>query len=140
MVGLAIALAVVLVNDRGSGGAASGVASGSDTTSTTIYREGDVIVFLELDISPEQSAAIEQVLVGHTVVAEYEYWDHAASLDEARRLFRDNAQMLAKLETQPELVPPSYRVTLVQADTPSAAELIVALDGLAGVLQATSTL
>jgi cell division protein FtsX len=139
-VGLAIAVAVVLLNGGQSGGGSPRPEAGrADGTSTTIEREGDVIVFLEQDVTAAQSAAIEQVLGSHTGVAQYEYWDHARSLEEAQHLFRDNARMTAKLETNPELVPPSYRVTLVHDDTRSAAELIVALDGLAGVLQATST-
>jgi cell division protein FtsX len=134
-VGLAIATIVVLLNDGGSGGRSTGAGSASaEVTSTTVDRGGDVIAFLEPSITPEQSAAIEQVLSDHPDVAHHEYWDHAASLWEARRLFRDNAEMTAKLEENPELVPPSYRVTLVRDDTRSAAQLIAVLDGATGVL------
>jgi cell division protein FtsX len=139
-VGLAIAAIVVLLNDGDSGGRSPGVRSASaEVTSTTVDRVGDVIAFLEPSITPEQSAAIEQVLSDHPDVADYEYWDHAASLSEALRLFRDNAEMTAKLEENPELVPPSYRVTLVRDDTRSAAELIAVLDGAAGVLDVVTS-
>ena len=140
MVGLAVALAIVLSNDAGSGNGTQRSASASDrVTSPTDDREGDVIVFLEFDITSEESAAIEQVLASSPLVAQFEYWDHAMSHEEALRLFRDNPEMLAKLQASPELVPASYRVTLVEDDVPSATELILALDGVAGVLKTVST-
>ena len=139
--GLAIALAVVLVNDGGAGSGTPRTASASDpVTSPTDDREGDVLVFLEQDITPDQSAAIRQVLASSPLVAQFEYWDHARSHEEALWLFRDNADMMAKLQASPELVPASYRVTLAQDDIPSATELILALDGVEGVLQTVSTL
>ena len=59
MVGLAVALAIVLSNDAGSGNGTQRSASASDrVTSPTDDREGDVIVFLEFDITSEESAAI----------------------------------------------------------------------------------
>ncbi len=141
MVGLAIALAVVLMNDGGPGNGTPRAASAADDVMLpTDDRDGDVIVFLEHDITPEQSTAIEQVLASSPRVAQFEYWDHAMSHEEALQLFRDNPEMLAKLQASPELVPASYRVTLVEDDIPSATELILALDGVAGVLQTVSTL
>lgn len=141
MVGLAVALAIVLLNDGGSGNGTQRSASASDgVTSPTDDREGDVIVFLEFDITSEESAAIEQVLASSPLVARFEYWDQAMSHEEALQLFRDNPEMMAKLQASPELVPASYRVTLVEDDVPSATELILAFDGVAGVLQTVSTL
>lgn len=141
MAGLAVALAIVLSNDGGSGNGTQRSASASGrVTSPTDDREGDVIVFLESDITSEQSAAIEQVLASSPLVAQFEYWDQAMSHEEALHLFRDSPEMMAKLQASPELVPASYRATLVEDDVPSATELILAFDGVAGVLRTVSTL
>lgn len=137
VVGLAIALGVVVVltGDSDSPDAPEATAGTASTTSTTVVdRGGDVLVFLEPDVTEQQRSDIEGALEAIPEVAGVEYWDQAAGLAEALRLFADNPVMLAKLESNPDLVPASYRVSLMRRDVPSAVATITAVDGRPGVL------
>ncbi len=54
------------------------------------------------------------------------------------RLFAENAEMLAKIEQDPGLVPASYRLSLVSKDVRSAVTIITDVEGLPGVLDVTA--
>jgi FtsX extracellular domain len=100
-------------------------------------RGGEVIVFLDGDVSDEERRGVESALEAHPDVVAYEYWDHEESLAEARTLFRDNGEMLAKITEQPEIIPASYRLDVAGDDVESAGRVTLDLEGLPGVMRAT---
>jgi hypothetical protein len=75
-------------------------------------------------------------LYSRAAVASFEYWDEAASLEEARHLFRDDAEMLARIEQTPDFAPLSYRTTLADVDRVEAGRIAYQLDEWPGVLEA----
>jgi cell division transport system permease protein len=75
------------------------------------WQEGiELIVFLQRDITEEQQAALEEVIGSNPEVSDYRYVDVAESHSEAIRLFSRNAAMMERLEADPEMVPPSFRL------------------------------
>jgi cell division protein FtsX len=134
-------VAIGLVVTLGPGDSASRedrVAGGTAPTSTTaVDRGGDVLVFLDRWVTDDERRGIEAVLDDHAQVADYQFWDQTESLAEARRLFSGNAEMLAKLDQDPGIIPSSYRITLTSADPQSAGRVVADLDGRAGVKEMT---
>jgi hypothetical protein len=133
--GLLIAAGFVVARDddpagRGAPEAAADVAT---TAPPPADRSGDVLVFLDQGVSDEDRRGIEAVLDADPRVAGYEYWDNAESVEEARRLFSRNAEMLAKIEREPELIPSSYRLTVIDGDWQAAGRLAAELEDLPGV-------
>jgi cell division protein FtsX len=105
---------------------------------TAADRGGDVLVFLDDDLTDAERQAVVAELDARSEVASYEYWDEAASLAEARELFRDDAEMLEKLDNG-TTVPTSYRLTLNDIDRVSAGRLALDLEDLPGVLETVVT-
>lgn len=105
---------------------------------TAVDRGGDVLVFLDEDLTDAERQAVVAELDARSEVATYEYWDEAASLAEARDMFRDDAEMLEKLDNG-ATVPTSYRLTLTDVDRVSAGRLALDLENLPGVLEAVVT-
>jgi len=100
----------------------------------------DVLVYIDRDITEAQFHAIGQHLDDDGRVTAWEYFDSEASMEEYRDVFAGNPEMLAEGETNPELVPTTFRIELVD-DRPDAMiafiEDYVVLDG---VTRATSSL
>ncbi|HKE75540.1 MAG TPA: permease-like cell division protein FtsX [Acidimicrobiales bacterium] len=137
--GALFTLGAVLVLDDGDSGSDGGdsslAGSVAPTADSAADRGGDVLVFLDQDVTDAQRQSIEAWLDRHPEVASIEYWDQAESLAEARRLFRHNPEMLAKIDANPEAIPASYRLALTTAGLGSAGRIAVDADGLPGVLR-----
>jgi cell division protein FtsX len=143
VVGLIVAIGLVVTLGRNDSSrresAATGGAGAVSTSSsaTSIDRDGHVLVFLERDVTEAERQTIEAALDNHPQVAGHEFWDQADSLAEARRLFRNNAEMLAKLDRDPGIIPSSYRITLTHADPASAGRVVADFQDQPGVMQVT---
>jgi cell division protein FtsX len=94
-----------------------------------------VLVFLDRRVTDDERRGIEAVLDDHPQVADYGFWNQAESLAEARRLFSGNAEMLAKLDRDPGIIPSSYPITLTSADPQSAGRVVADLESRPGVMQ-----
>jgi cell division transport system permease protein len=70
----------------------------------------ELIVFLDRTITDEQRAALQDSIDTNPEVDDYRFVDVDESHDEAMRLFERNAAMRERLEADPEMVPPSYRI------------------------------
>jgi hypothetical protein len=103
-----------------------------------VDRGGHVLVFLVEGVSDAERRGIEVVLDAQEDVEDDEYWNAEESRAEARRLFRDDAEMLAKIEAGVH-VPESYRLLLRDPSRPNAMVVSSHLDGLPGVLEVTIT-
>jgi FtsX extracellular domain len=100
-------------------------------------RGGEVIVFLDLDVSDEERRGVEEALDADPEVVAYEYWDQEESLAEARRLFQNNGKMLATINESPEIIPASYRLDVAGTDVESAGRVALDLEELPGVDRTT---
>ena len=100
--------------------------------------DGDVLIFLDADITEDERAAIEVRLLENSAVLAYDYVDHQTSLDEARRLFAGHEVMLQRIAEEPELVPTSFRLVLLQADLTTTSVLVDELAALPGVHESMS--
>jgi hypothetical protein len=100
--------------------------------------DGDVLIFLDADITEDERAAIEVRLLENSAVLAHDYVDHQTSLDEARRLFAGNEVMLQRIAEEPELVPTSFRLVLLQADLTTTSVLVDELAALPGVHESMS--
>jgi FtsX extracellular domain len=139
LAGLAIgAAATVVVGDTQLAAPASLPDDESGADDQVVDRGGHVLVFLVEGVSDAERRGIEVVLDAQEDVEDYEYWNAEASRAEARRLFRDDAEMLAKIEAGVH-VPESYRLLLRDPSRPNATVVSSHLDGLPGVLEVTIT-
>jgi FtsX extracellular domain len=142
VVGLIVAIGLVVTlgrNDssRRESAATSGAGAVSTSSAPSIDRDGHVLVLLERDITEAERQTIEAALDNHPQVAGHEFWGQANSLTEARQLFRNNAEMLAKLDRDPGIIPSSYRITLTHADPASAGRVVADFQDEPGVMQVT---
>lgn len=79
---------------------------------STRWEEGvEVVVFVERSITQEQKDTLEETLSEYPGVDKVRYMDQDASMEEYKRIFRNNPAMLAEGENDPNLVPTSFRVT-----------------------------
>jgi cell division protein FtsX len=85
-------------------------------------------VFLDRDVTEAERQGLEAAIDNHPQVASHEFWDQAESLAEARRIFRNHAEML---------VPSSIRITLTHADPATAGQVAADLQDQPGVMQVT---
>jgi FtsX extracellular domain len=143
LIGGLLALGAAATIDEGGSGSEAredDAIGGMAPTSTSVDgRDGDVLVFLDRGVTDSQRQSIEASLDNHPEVASYEYWDHAESVAEARRLFSDNAEMLAKIDKDPDLIPASYRVILTSAGLGSAGRIAADVEDRPGVLEAVAS-
>jgi cell division transport system permease protein len=87
---------------------------------STRWAEGvEVVVFVNRDISQADQDTLQDDLDAHPEVAKTRYMDSDASLEEYKRIFRNNPAMLAEADKDPDLVPNSFRIT-PQTDDPDA--------------------
>jgi len=110
----------------------------SGTSGQDVDRGGHVLVFLREDVSAGDRQRIEATIAADTGVQAYEYWNAEASVAEARRLFRDNPEMLEKIDDGVH-IPESFRLQLRDPSRPSATVVVSHLEELPGVLQVTIT-
>jgi cell division transport system permease protein len=102
------------------------------------WQDGiQVIVFLQRTITEEQQAALEDSIESNAEVADYRFVDVEESHEEAMRMFGDNAAFRERLEADPELIPPSYRLVPRTADTGVVESLRMQYEEQPGVRQAT---
>lgn len=135
LVGLAAGAGVVVMvgdDDAAAPSMRRGGESGADDQE--VDRGGHVLVFLTEEVSDGERQAIEAVLDAQDDIEAYEYWNAEASRAEARRLFRDNPDMLAKIDDGVH-VPQSYRLLLSDPSRPNALVVSSRLEGLPGVLE-----
>jgi hypothetical protein len=143
-----LGVAAFVLDDEGSGSGSVGrddaVTGTAPTTSSTVDRDGaavdrggDVIVFLDRSVTESQQQSIEAWLDAQPEIASYEYWDQAESTAEARRLFRDNSEMLAKID-RGVWVPTSYRIRLASCDLVVLSRIVRDAEARPGVYSARS--
>jgi cell division transport system permease protein len=102
------------------------------------WQDGvQVLVFLQRNITEEQRTALEASISKNPEVDSFRYVDVEESNQEARRLFRGNAAMLQRLEADPEMVPPSYRLVPQTTETGTVESLRRQYEGQPGVQAAT---
>ena len=102
------------------------------------WQDGvQVLVFLQRNITDEQRTALEKSIKENPEVDSFKYVDVEESNQEARRLFRGNAAMLQRLEADPEMVPPSYRLVPQTTETGTVESLRRQYEGQPGVQAAT---
>ena len=100
----------------------------------------DMAVFLKGTITQETFDALEQKLADDVRVVEFEYMDTEASMEEYRRIFAGNPEMLDAAEQNPELVPASFRLRLVDERHDAVIALMEEYAVLDGVMRVTSPL
>ncbi len=102
------------------------------------WQDGvQVLVFLQRTITDEQRAALEDSIESNPEVATYRFVDVEESNQEARRLFRGNAAMLQRLDADPEMIPPSYRLVPEATEAGAVESLRGQYEGQPGVQAAT---
>jgi cell division transport system permease protein len=102
------------------------------------WQDGvQVLVFLQRNITDEQRSALEDSIGKNPEVDSFRYVDVAESNQEARRLFRGNAAMLQRLDADPEMVPPSFRLVPRTTETGTVESLRRQYEGQPGVQAAT---
>ncbi|MGH9211292.1 MAG: permease-like cell division protein FtsX [Acidimicrobiales bacterium] len=99
----------------------------------------DLIVFLDRAVTDDQRAALEATMSQNADIATFDYMDEAASVEDAQERFEGSTEMLEEIEQRPDVVPTSYRLTLVETDQATAADVAARLEGLAGVMRVEST-
>jgi cell division transport system permease protein len=102
------------------------------------WQDGiQVIVWLQRAVTDDQRVALEEAIESNPDVADYVYVDVDESYEEARRLFRANTAMLQRLEEDPAMVPPSYRLVPRTTEAGAVEGLRRQYEGQAGVQAAT---
>ena len=106
---------------------------------TAQFQEGvEFIVFMNADATPEQDAAIRDVLDTSPAISGFAYVDKLAAYEEFRGLFSDKPELLDSVT--PDVVPPSYRIVPADPDSANVAELARQFSAQPGVREvATAT-
>lgn len=95
----------------------------------------DLIVFVTIDVTEDQAATVGDLLEEDGAVAGYHFMDHDESVEEYNRIFADNPAMLAEGRENPDLIPASFRIDLVEPDSSGASDLAERLTELPGVFK-----
>jgi len=106
---------------------------------TAQFQEGvEFIVFMNADATPEQDAAIRDVLDTSQAISGFAYVDKLAAYEEFRGLFSDKPELLDSVT--PDVMPPSYRIVPADPDSANVAELARQFSAQPGVREvATAT-
>ena len=106
---------------------------------TAQFQEGvEFIVFMNADATPEQDAAIRDVLDTSPAISGFAYVDKLAAYEEFRGLFSDKPELLDSVT--PDVMPPSYRIVPADPDSVNVAELARQFSAQPGVREvATAT-
>ncbi len=106
---------------------------------TAQFQEGvEFIVFMNADATPEQDAAIRDVLDTSPAISGFAYVDKLAAYEEFRGLFSDKPELLDSVT--PDVMPPSYRIVPADPDSANVAELARQFSAQQGVREvATAT-
>ena len=106
---------------------------------TAQFQEGvEFIVFTNADATPEQDAAIRDVLDTSPAISGFAYVDKLAAYEEFRGLFSDKPELLDSVT--PDVMPPSYRIVPADPDSANVAELARQFSAQPGVREvATAT-
>jgi len=113
--------------------------AGVDNVSARWEDGIELIVFVNRDISEEQTAALTAAFDENPQVDEYDFVDLQESQDEARRLFERNEAMLQRIEEDDDLVPASYRIRPTTAETEVIDNLALQFAEQPGVRRTTSS-
>lgn len=122
---VAVVGAVVLLNAAGDGDDRPAVAP-----PTTVARP-DLAVFMDPDATEAQIAAIAERLHGAAEVVDVVFVDHDGAYGEFQDLYGDDPALIESVT--PEMLPTSFRVTLVDHDLTAAQGLITELQESPGV-------
>ena len=76
---------------------------------------------MNADATPEQDAAIRDVLDTSPAISGFAYVDKLAAYEEFRGLFSDKPELLDSVT--PDVMPPSYRIVPADPDSANVAEL-----------------
>jgi cell division transport system permease protein len=113
--------------------------AGVDNVSARWEDGIELIVFVQRDITEEQTAALTQAFDENPQVDDYDFVDLEESQAEARRLFERNDAMLQRIEEDDDLVPASYRIRPTTAETEIIDNLGLQFAELPGVRRTTSS-
>ena len=113
--------------------------AGVDNVSARWEDGIELIVFVNRDISEEQTAALTAAFDENPQVDEYDFVDLEESQAEARRLFERNEAMLQRIEEDDDLVPASYRIRPTTAETEVIDNLALQFAEQPGVRRTTSS-
>ncbi|HCV35665.1 MAG TPA: hypothetical protein DF783_01980, partial [Acidimicrobiaceae bacterium] len=95
------------------------VREGADRA-TAQFQEGvEFIVFMNADHTPDQDAAIRQVLDTSPAISRYAYIDKLAAYEEFQVLFVDKPDLIESVT--PDVMPPSYRIVPSDPDAANVA-------------------
>ncbi len=92
-----------------------------------------LIIFLQRTITDEQRTALEDAIDSNPQIAESRFVDVEESHEEAVRLFGRNAAMTERLEADPEMIPPSFRLVPETKAAPAIESLREQFEGQPGV-------
>ena len=113
--------------------------AGVDNVSARWEDGIELIVFVQRDITEEQTAALTQAFDENPQVDDYDFVDLEESQAEARRLFERNDAMLQRIEEDDDLVPASYRIRPTTAESEIIDNLGLQFAELPGVRRTTSS-
>jgi hypothetical protein len=100
-------------------------------TAAPTAAEPDLVVYLRPGIMPLQQEAIEEQLRNDALVVAVDFFDQQDAYDEFRALYANDPALIESV--MPEVLPPSFRVDVVDHDMASAqtvAEVIRAFPGV----------
>ena len=136
-----LALAVAVNAARTDDGGAVSASDGEGTLPRLPQDPGeDATVFLNRTITQGMFDALERKLNDDPRILDWEYLDAEASVEEYRQIFAGDPEMLAAAEENPELVPTSFRLRLVDDRPDALTALMEEYAVLDGVTRVTSPL
>jgi cell division transport system permease protein len=121
-------------------GSAMLMRAGVANLSTRWERDVELIVFLDREITDEQTQALEDAFADDPEVDHATFMNQEASNEEFQRLFRRNTAMLQRAEENPNLVPTSYRVAPTTSNEDVIRDMAGRYGEMEGVLRTTSAL
>jgi cell division transport system permease protein len=101
---------------------------------TQRWQDGiEFIVFVAPNATPEQLDAVGSSLDANPEVERVTFFDQEAAYDEFSEMFADSPDMLETVT--PDILPPSFRVVPVSADSAAVEELVVQYQSQPGVIR-----
>ena len=106
----------------------------------TLRWQGGIefIIFMNADVSPSQQQALKRDLEQNPEIKRIRYYNRDKSLDEAKRLLRDQPLVLQQLLDEPDSIPTSYRIVPRDPSLESIRALEKLYEGRPGVYQILS--
>lgn len=101
---------------------------------TQRWQDGvEFIVFVSADATEDQLGAVGESLEGNPLVERVTFFDQQQAYEEFSEMFADSPDMVETVT--PDILPPSFRVVPVNADSASVEELVVQYEVQPGVIR-----